>query len=249
MKGILRVAILGAAISASTCLGGARHFTFLYEAPTSAPGSLELENWVTWKRATNPERSDKVEFRHELEYGVTDRFQASLYFADWFYESNPEGSGWTYSDAAVELIYNLTNPVDDPVGLSLYQEYKVGYHLFEWESKVIAQKNLGRWILAYNATLEAVWEGEGLEEREGEFIQAVGASYEISPRLSVGIELLHEMVFPDWHDQETIRNLFIGPNVSYRRGDWFVTVTALAQATDTADEPDFQVRTVFGIGF
>ncbi len=178
MKEILRLGILVAAISASTCFAGAKHFTFLYEAPTSAPGSLELENWVTWKRTTNPERSDNVEFRHEFEYGVTDRFQASLYFADWSYENNPEHSGWTYSDAAVELIYNLTNPIDDPFGLSLYQEYKVGYHLFEWESKLIAQKNLGRWILVYNATLEAVWEGEDLEEREGEFSQAVGASYE-----------------------------------------------------------------------
>jgi hypothetical protein len=248
MKRLLSVAILLAVVSATTCLGGARHFTFLYEAPTSAPGSLELENWVTWKRGTNPERSDRIEFRHELEYGVTDRFQASLYFADWSYERTPDHSGWTYSDAAVEFIYNLTSPIDDPVGLSLYQEYKAGYHLFEWESKVIAQKNLGRWILAYNATVEAVWEGDGLEEREGELTQAIGASYEISHRVSVGAELLHEMVFPDWHDRDTIRNLFIGPNVSYRQGNWFVTVSALGQVTDTGDEPDFQVRTVFGIG-
>jgi len=248
MKGILRVGIILAALSASPCFAGARHFTFLYEAPTSAPGSLEFENWMTWKRGTNPERSDAVEFRHELEYGVTDKLQASLYFPDWSYDDNPDGSGWTLAGGAVEFIYNLTNPVDDPVGLSLYQEYKVGYRFFEWESKVILQKNLGRWILAYNATLEAVWEGDDLEEREGEFTQAIGASYEISHRLSVGAELLHEMVFPEWQDGETIRNLFIGPNVSYRRGDWFVTVSALAQATDTANEPDFQVRTVFGIG-
>ena len=33
-----------------SCFGGVRHFTFLYEAPTSAAGSLELENWFTWKR-------------------------------------------------------------------------------------------------------------------------------------------------------------------------------------------------------
>jgi hypothetical protein len=55
-------------------------------------------------------------------------------------------------------------------------------------------------------------------------------------------------VFPEWRDEEEIRNLFVGPNISYRRTNWFVTVTTLAQATDTTDEPDFQVRTVFGIG-
>ncbi len=146
------------------------------------------------------------------------------------------------------MIYNLTNPVDDPIGISIYGEIKAGDRLVELESKLIAQKNLGPLILAYNATLEALWEGNDLAQREGEFSQALGASYEISPPISVGIELLHEFVFPKRRDEEKIRNLFVGPNVSYRRGNWFVTVSALAQATATEDEPDLQVRTIFGIG-
>jgi hypothetical protein len=229
-------------------LGGVRHFTFLYEANTSARGSLELENWVTWQRTTGPGRFDQVDLRHELEYGVTDKFQASIYIADWFYQNDREPSGFAYSDTAIELIYNLTNPVVDPVGLSIYGELRAGDRLFELESKLIAQKNFGPLILAYNATLESVWEGNDLAERQGEFSQALGTSYEISPRISVGLELLHEFVFPEWHAEEQIRNLFVGPNVSYRRGNWFVTITALAQATDTENEPDFQLRTIFGIG-
>ena len=197
---------------------------------------------------TGPDRSNAVDFRHELEYGVTDKLQVSVYLADWFYENRREHSGFTYSDSAIEVIYNLTNPVDDPIGLSIYGEIKAGDRLIELESKLIAQKNFGPLILAYNATLEAVWEGHSLQEREGEFQQAFGASYELSPRLSVGIELLHEFVFSEWRDDKKIRNLFVGPNVSYRRGNWFVTVTALAQATNTTDEPDLQVRTIFGIG-
>ena len=248
MKKLRLACILILAFSPSISFSGVRHFTFLYEAPTSARGSLELENWVTWQRITDPDRSDEVDFRHELEYGVTDKFQVSVYLADWFYESNPGGAGFTYSDSAIELIYNLTNPVDDPIGLSIYGEVKAGDRLVELESKLIAQKNLGPLILAYNATLEALWEDNDLAQREGEFSQAFGASYEISPPISVGIELLHEFVFPKWRDEEKIRNLFVGPNVSYRRGNWFVTVTALAQATATEDEPDLQVRTIFGIG-
>jgi hypothetical protein len=119
----------------------------------------------------------------------------------------------------------------------------------ESESKLIAQKNLGRWILDYNATLEAAWEAQGLKQQNGELQQALGASYEISPRLSVGIEFLHEFIFPDWRDKEKIRNVFIGPNISYRQQSWFVTVTALAQATDTSNEADLQLRMIFGIGF
>ena len=240
---------VGGSIIATNAFAGVRHFTFLYEAPTSPPGSVEMENALTWGRTTNPERSDQIDFRHEFEFGVTDKFQASVYVADWSYSRDAKHDRFTYSDTAVELIYNLTNPIVDPVGLSIYQEYKAGRRFFEWESKLIAHKNLGRWILAYNGTLEAVWQGEGLNEREGELQQALGASYEISPRCSVGLEFLHEFIFPDWHDNERIRNVFVGPNVSYRRGSWFVTMTALAQATDTPDERDFQLRTIFGIGF
>jgi hypothetical protein len=246
MKAALRAGIFVAAILPGLSLGGARHFGFIYEAPTSAPGSFELENWVTWARTTNPEHSDQLAFRHEIETGITDRFQASIYLADWFYENDPVKSGFRYSDSAIELIYNLTNPVIDPIGLSVYQEYRGGDRLFEWESKLIAQKNLGPLVLAYNATVEAIWEGKGLTDHKGEFQQAFGASWEISPRISVGIELLHEFVFPKWQDEEKIRNVFIGPNVAVRHGNWFVTVTALAQATDTSDEADFQVRTIFG---
>jgi len=248
MKKFVLPILLMSILPAIFALGGVRHFTFLYEANTSSRGSLELENWVTWQRTTGPGRFDRVDFRHELEYGVTDKFQASIYVADWFYENDREHSGFAYSDTAIELIYNLTNPVVDPVGLSIYGELRTGDRLLELESKLIAQKNFGPLILAYNATLESVWEGNHLAERQGEFSQALGASYEISPPISVGVELLHEFVFPEWRDEEKIRNLFVGPNLSYRSKSWFVTVTALAQATDTEDEPDFQLRTIFGIG-
>jgi len=235
-------------LAAGSAFAGVRHFTFLYEAPTSAPGSFELENWLTWARTSDPAHADKLAFRHELEIGITDRFQASIYFADWGYTRARDDSGFNYSDAALELIYNLSNPVIDPVGLSIYQEIRTGDRLLELESKLIAQKNLGPLILAYNTTLEAVWEGDDLRETEGELQQAVGASYELSPRLAAGIEFLHEFVFPQWRGAQSIRNIFVGPNVSYRRSNWFVTITALAQATRTEDEPDFQLRTIFGVG-
>ena len=114
--------------------------------------------------------------REELEIGITDRLQLGIYPLDWSHHS--EG-GFQYNGGAVELIYNLSNPVVDPVGISLYQEVSVARRHFESESKLIAQKNLGRWILDYNATLEAEWEAQGLKEQNGELQQALSASYEI----------------------------------------------------------------------
>jgi hypothetical protein len=229
------------ALPAVCAFGGVRHFTFLYEAPTSPPGSVELENTVTWAHGSG---WNDVFIREELEIGITERFQLGIYPLDWSHHTD---EGFQYNGGAVELIYNLSNPIVDPVGISLYQEISAARQHFESESKLIAQKNFGRWILDYNATLEAEWESKGLDEENGELQQALGASYEISPRLSVGVEFLHEFVFPDWSDRVT--NVFVGPNVSYRQQGWFVTVTALAQATDTTDEPSFQLRTIFGIGF
>jgi hypothetical protein len=236
-------------LPATVAIAGVRHFGYVYEAVTTAPGSLDVENWVTWGRTNNPQRVNAVDFRHEFEFGITENFQASLYVADWFYSADRQNSGLTYSDSALELIYNLTNPVVDPIGLAMYEEIRAGDQVFELESKLIAQKNLGPLVLAYNVTLESVWEGTGLQDREGELQQALGASYEISQRLSVGIEMLDEFVFPEWRDNERVRNFFVGPNVCFRHQNWFVTVTALSQATNTPDEADFQLRTIFGIGF
>jgi len=153
---------------------GSRRFTYVYEVTTSPHGDVEIENWITWKTHKPDDRAfDQVDFRHELEFGITERFQAAIYLADWNYHRgmSAEPRGFTLSGSALELIYNLTNPVADPIGLAVYQEFQGGYRRFESESKLLAQKNFGKFVVAYNATLEAEWEGENLEEGEGEFQQ------------------------------------------------------------------------------
>jgi hypothetical protein len=227
----------------SICLAGARHFTFVYEAPTSPAGSIESENWTTTRFSDG---FTEANFRHEIEIGITEHFQASIYFATWDY-TRRENRGAHYDSSSLELIYNLTNPVTDPIGISLYQEIGGGRRALESETKLIAQKNFGPLILAYNLTLEAEWEDENLREHNGEIQQAFGASYELSPRVSVGAEMLHEVLLPAWHSSEAENNFFIGPNVSYRGNRWFATVTALAQTTRTEGEADYQVRLIFGV--
>ena len=239
-----RKVVLYLAFLPSICFAGARHFTFVYEAPTSPPGSIESENWATTR--FNDGFTD-VQFRHEIEVGVTEHFQASVYLANWDYTRSSDNRGAHYESSSLELIYNLTNPAADPIGISLYQEISAGRRFFESETKLIAQKNFGPLIVAYNLTLEAEWEEERLRERNGEIQQALGASYELSPRVSVGAEMLHEVLLPAWHSSEAENNFFLGPNVSYRGDRWFATVTALAQTIRTEGEPDYQVRLIFGV--
>jgi len=238
-----RNVILFLLLPPSICFAGARHFTFVYEAPTSPPDSVEIENWTTTRFHDG---FTDAQFRHEIEIGITEYFQASVYLANWDYTRSSDNRGAHYQSSSLELIYNLANPVADPIGISLYQEISAGRRLFESETKLIAQKNFGPFVVAYNLTLEAEWEEEGLRERNGEIQQALGASYELSPKVSIGAEMLHEILLPAWHVSEAENNFFIGPNVSYRGDRWFATVTALVQTTRTEGESDYRVRLICG---
>jgi hypothetical protein len=251
MNNIALSLLLMVVLPVISAMGGARRFTYVYEATTSPPGDVEIENWVTWKTSKpNDHRFDQVDFRHEIEFGITNRFQAAVYLADWNYAdgASVDEPAFLYSASAIELMCNLTNPVSDWIGLTLYQEARVGPQFFESESKLIAQKNFGRFTIAYNATLEAVWEGHELEEQEGELQQSLGLSYEISPHVFVGAECLHEIAIPEWENAER-PFFFAGPNVSLRSGRYWGTVTALAQLTNAGDEPDLQLRAIFGFSF
>jgi hypothetical protein len=229
-----------------------RHFTFTYEVTTADKGELELENWVTWqfhRGRDGAPSTNEFDFRHEFEYGITDRLQASLYFADWHINDHPGGDDRAhYDDAALEVVYRLSSPVTDLLGTAVYGEIRVGHELVELEGKILLQKNLGKWITAYNAVLEGSWVDEHLEERGGEFAQTAALSYEINPRFTVGAEALHEIDIPNW-DRAEKSGLWSGPNASVRFGHWYVTITALARLSGDRDEPHVQTRLIAGFEF
>jgi len=235
---------------------GERRFTYVYEATTAAKGEIEIENWMTWKtQREGGSRGNVFDFRHEIEFGITDRLQVGVYLADWSVEDSvaggENGANASFQDSAVELIYNLTNPVTDIIGSAIYGEMKIGPEKFELEGKLILQKNFGPFVVAYNATLEAEWEGERFgyfNERKGTFEQTLGASYQFTPNFLLGAEFLHEFDIADWQDVgDSV--VYVGPNASFRYDRFYVTATALIQATGISAEPDFQLRTIFGFHF
>ncbi|MFA7233059.1 MAG: hypothetical protein WC076_03005 [Terrimicrobiaceae bacterium] len=186
---------------------------------------------------------------------MTDRLQMGVYVADWKVldkvAGGEDGAHAAYQDSAVELIYNLTNPVTDILGSAVYAEVKLGDQKLEVEGKLILQKNFGPLVLAYNAVLEAEWEGERFgyfNERTGAFEQTLGASYQFSPNFLLGAEFLHEIDFSDWAEAgDSV--VYAGPNASFRYDRFYVTTTALVQVTGISEEPDFQLRTIFGFHF
>lgn len=242
----LALALVASALPTSA---GQRKFAYSYEATTAPKGAIEIENWVTWKtRGTADGRVDRFDFRHELEFGLTDRLQLGLYLADWRHESTPGGSETTYQHSGAELIWNLTNPTTSFLGTALYGEVLVGEDVVKLEGKLLLQKNIGPVILAYNAIIEAEWEGDDLDEKTGVFGQTFGASYAISRSFSAGIEALHEIEFADW-GKGSASVVSVGPNVSFQVGRVFATIAGLWQVTNVDGEPDFQLRTIFGFSF
>lgn len=222
-----------------------RRFTYSYETTTSPKGSWEFEQWFTWKGEHD---ADAFEFRHELECGITDSLQMGLYLSDWQLTRPRDGkSEAEWSSAGAELIYSMTDPTKDTIGSALYGEFKIGPEVFALEGKLLLQKNFGPLALVYNFVLEAEWEGDNYEEDVGVIENTLGLSYQFSPSFFLGAEAVHEVEFEGWQDAGP-HMLSAGPNISFRKGSFFATITGLFQLTD-ADEPDHQVRLIAGFHF
>lgn len=228
-----------------------RLFTFTYEATTQPKGAGEYEQWVTWKTNKGNDASfDRIEFRHELEFGLTDNFQLGIYLSDWRYQggASVQNDRAEWNNVAVEGILNLTNPVTDPLGIGLYGEVKLGDEKFVLEPKLLLQKNIGKFVFAYNFVFEAEWEGQRYSDDKLVIENIFGASYEVCPSLSLGGELVHEIEYDDWADWGD-HVVYLGPNLAFRGKGWWATVTPLFQITDVDSEVDFMTRFIFGISF
>ncbi len=241
--------VLGALLfMGAAAQAGDRKFGYSYEVTTLPKGALEFENWVTWKSYSD---GDRFDFRHELEYGVTDDFQLALYIANWRYEDRGGESDSTFKSTSIEAIYNLTDPTEDFLGSALYLESGVGEEELFVEGKLLLQKNFGPWVVAGNSAVESEWEGEdldGLHEVNGELEQTAGISYQFSPAFAAGVEGLMEVEIEDWKDAGDLA-VYLGPNVSWRKGAFFVTVAALWQMTNFSGEPEVQTRMLAGFDF
>ena len=248
---VLFAALMMAAMSVNV-FADARKFGYVYEVETMPLGMVEYEQWITWKASKQSDsKFDSLEFRHELEFAITENLQVGLYFADWRYQDgrSVEHDKAEYKNSAVEFIYNLSDPVTDSIGSALYGEIKLGDQLFELEGKLLLQKNIGKWVFAYNLIMEAEWEHDRYADDKGEFGQTFGISYEVTPEFLVGVEATHEVEFDDWeHTGPSV--FYLGPNMSYRTKDsWWITITPMFQLTDIEDEPEFQTRFLFGFFF
>jgi hypothetical protein len=187
---------------------GESPFGYLYTADTHPKGSFEFEQWMTMRKGKMQGDYSLGQYRTEIEYGVTDRFQASLYWNT--YSINALGSNSAGETAgpyipenidkaqryrrglrtdgwSAEFIYRVLSPYTDPGGLALYVEPSFGKFKNELETKLILQKNFldDRLVLAYNLTVAPEW-----EKKSGD-PTADPASADFNARTEKVAELIH----------------------------------------------------------
>ncbi|HEX4985164.1 MAG TPA: DUF6662 family protein [Burkholderiales bacterium] len=172
------VATVGfALIGASTAYAEESQFAYVYTTDLLPKGAKEVEQWATWRHGRSQGDFDVLEGRTEVEYGVTDKFQAALYanyawartyhnnvdgttappesFAEAFPGADDKFVDSKFVGVSLEGIYRVLSPYTDPVGLAIYLEPTVGKDLWEMETRLILQKNFldDRLITSFNVTV------------------------------------------------------------------------------------------------
>jgi hypothetical protein len=246
MTSFARIAgiLLGVFLFSAGARAGESPFGYLYTTDTHPKGAFELEQWMTFRRGKMNGTYSLGQYRTELEYGVTDRFQASLYWNTYSIKANGSDSngetagpyipenidkatayrkGLSNDGWSAEFIYRVLSPYTDPVGLALYVEPSFGKFKNELETKLILQKNFldDRLVLGYNLTVAPEW-----EKKSGD-PAADPASAEFNPRKEKVTELIHTFGIsyrfaPGWSAALEARNHheFAGHSLSSRNREF-----------------------------
>ncbi|HWW00587.1 MAG TPA: hypothetical protein VNZ64_12890 [Candidatus Acidoferrum sp.] len=223
---------LGVAVVSAT----ERSFTYTYEPETMPQGGFEYEQWVTLRAgrgaAVGQEDFNRWEFRHELEYGLTDNYTVSLYVNESLENfrdptTSSHYSHFQFDGVSLENKYLVLNPTEHSVGLALYLEPRFAGGEAELEQKIILGQRHGDWKWAFNLTHATEW-ARDLHSTEGEVEASVGISRSLSPRWSVGLEARDHNELPDYARWENTA-LYVGPVATYRREKWWAALTVMPQ--------------------
>jgi hypothetical protein len=160
-----------------------RNYVWTEEYGTLAKGNAELEFWDTAVTEDIKTRnaSDWTQ-QVELEYGITDHFNVSLYQV---YQQAVDSSSLTYLGYQIELKYRVAEKDVLPMDVLLYAENEQVNDSDgpRFEGKIILAKELDRLNFAYNQIFERRYVS-GKEEHE----YAAGISYGIVPAFRIGLE-------------------------------------------------------------
>ncbi len=233
MKSSLLLATL---LLAGTALADNRIFTYTYEPEVEPKGDWELEQSVTSRLGRNAavgqQEYQKWEFRTEIEHGVTDRYTVGLYINDTYVHERDPVSGKTTDDnrftgISIENRYQLLDPVENPVGLTLYLEPTWDGQNAELEQKIIIGQRHGEWKWAVNLSHATEWEGD-INNYEGELELSAGLARNLTEHWTLGLEIRDHNELPLYQQWEN-SVIYAGPTLSYHRQKWWAALSVMPQ--------------------
>jgi hypothetical protein len=260
MRRVLEAVVI-ALVSAAAAAASERHFTYTYESSVLHPAGREIEPWNTF-RLGKADFFSALGTRLEVELGVTDRLQTSLYLnlsAETADTPSGRASRSRLEGLSSEWKLKLADPVADRTGVALYSEVSAGPDAAGIEGKLILDKRVGRLLGAINLVAEQEWEfGQAPTVRETELEVDAGACWFLTPGLSAGLEVRSHTVVPGG-DELTRSALFLGPTVAYARQGWWIAASVLPQLRalkgasdghlDLQEHERVEVRILFGLEF
>jgi len=253
LKTSLAAALVALAVlTSSEARADRRAYGTTYEAVTAPRGELDVETWTTF--APNGEVDGGPSSRGlremiELEYGITDRWDAALYNMVDMITSGDTDSG--YAGFKIETRYRPTDRgewIVDPVFYLEFQQLFRGDANQKYEAKLILAKDIGKVNIAANLALEEERTTEPAWNTEVEY--AVGTSYALSPAWIVGAELFGKA---EKAEMEIENRSWVGPTISWAgsgkgvlHGVW-VTLAGGAGLGGEADP--YYARAIVGFQF
>ncbi|APF18025.1 hypothetical protein [Caldithrix abyssi] len=234
MARYLTVFILMAFLSAGSLFADRRNYVWTYQYKTMSGGNTELELYQTTRIST----LNFWEYRVEVEHGLTDHWDFSVYqiFSQW------EGEAFQWEAVQFRTRYRFGEVGQYILDPLIYFEYirKIDFNKpNKIELRLILGKQLNRFNLAMNPIYEFMF-APGLEHELG---YDMGISYEFSPKFVAGLETVTRLEF---EEGETEIGSYLGPTVSFASGEWWYTIGALFGLNEHADT--MRVRFLMGIG-
>jgi hypothetical protein len=224
-------------MSAQEARADRRSYVWTYEYQTMPKGMFEVEYYLTEEQKYLDKAKPNIwKQQIEIEYGVTDHFDLSMY--QMFKQSNTvKSSSFEYDGFKIRGRYRILEKNVLPVDVLLYLEY---IRDDDWnkpnvlEEKIVIAKDIGRLNLAYNQ----IFEQELTSKGRWEYGYAFGASYAVMPSLRIGAESKG-----NYNDEK----YYIGPTVSWSHGRVWASAGVVLGLTDKSD--DMQARLIVGVLF
>jgi hypothetical protein len=217
----MRVLGLIGVFVASVAHANPRPLPFTYTSDTLPAGGVELEQYVdlTPLRAispttTMPETYLASAFQTEIEIGLRDRLELGLYLtyvpdfgAALANQAQFAGAG---TGLKQRLRYMLADPGAWPIDVGVYGELVENEREIELEAKLLLQMRFDRLRVAAN--LSAEYELYFSDQRELVVNPSLGATYELTPRVHLGVETWLRGEYPT-NPAPGMRTFGLGPHV------------------------------------